>query len=161
MWVLASMKWIRGIYRIFFALFALTLGGLFVILTSWLPWERNGHRISFLGLRFVARAVLRFLNVHVNSKDIARIQQFDGFIFPNHISYLDIVVLVAITPVRFLAKVEVKSWPVVGLIAGAIGCAVTYNAVNYHAVCNAKIVFVIIVEHLDTKNRASQPAMLD
>ena len=35
----------------------------------------------------------------------------------NHVSYLDIPVITSITPVRFIAKKEVKSWPLFGLLA--------------------------------------------
>jgi 1-acyl-sn-glycerol-3-phosphate acyltransferase len=37
----------------------------------------------------------------------------------NHISWLDILIYLSIRPVRFVAKSEVKSWPVVGRFASA------------------------------------------
>lgn len=37
-----------------------------------------------------------------------------GFIAPNHLGYMDIVVLASVCPQVFLSKVEVDSWPVVG-----------------------------------------------
>ncbi|MDQ8182083.1 lysophospholipid acyltransferase family protein [Pelagicoccus sp. SDUM812005] len=37
-----------------------------------------------------------------------------GFIAPNHLSYMDIIVLASVAPQVFLSKVEVDSWPVVG-----------------------------------------------
>lgn len=40
---------------------------------------------------------------------------------PNHISWLDIYVLMAYAPVRFVAKSEVRRWPVVGWLAHQIG----------------------------------------
>lgn len=39
----------------------------------------------------------------------------------NHVSYLDIVVLAAILPVRFVAKSEVRSWPWFGWLARCAG----------------------------------------
>src|SRR5690606_35003773 len=44
------------------------------------------------------------------------------FIFPNHVSYVDVMVIAAITPVRFLAKAEVRRMPLIGQLAKAIGC---------------------------------------
>jgi 1-acyl-sn-glycerol-3-phosphate acyltransferase len=40
-----------------------------------------------------------------------------GLIVSNHLGYLDIVVLGAITPIAFVAKAEVKSWPIFGRFA--------------------------------------------
>lgn len=39
----------------------------------------------------------------------------------NHISFLDIIVLSAITPVKFLAKDTLRYWPVIGFISSSIG----------------------------------------
>lgn len=39
----------------------------------------------------------------------------------NHISWLDMVVLMASCPNRFVAKAEVRHWPLVGRLAGAAG----------------------------------------
>lgn len=39
----------------------------------------------------------------------------------NHISWLDILVLLAYFPCRFVAKAEVKAWPVIGTMAEASG----------------------------------------
>jgi 1-acyl-sn-glycerol-3-phosphate acyltransferase len=39
----------------------------------------------------------------------------------NHISWLDVFVILAYHPVRFIAKAEVRSWPVVGTLAAATG----------------------------------------
>lgn len=43
------------------------------------------------------------------------------FLAPNHFSWLDILVLQAITPVTFLSKEEVRGWPVVGSVAARLG----------------------------------------
>lgn len=37
-----------------------------------------------------------------------------GFVAPNHLGYMDIVVLASVTPQVFLSKSEVDSWPVIG-----------------------------------------------
>mgnify|MGYP001204498695 CR=1 FL=1 len=39
----------------------------------------------------------------------------------NHISFLDIIVLNSIIPSNFVAKSEIKSWPVIGHLAGKTG----------------------------------------
>lgn len=44
-----------------------------------------------------------------------------GLITANHLSYLDVIVIAAIRPGRFVAKREIASWPVVGVLARAAG----------------------------------------
>ena len=39
----------------------------------------------------------------------------------NHISFLDIIVLNSLIPSNFIAKSEIKSWPVIGHLAGKTG----------------------------------------
>src|SRR5690349_85129 len=39
----------------------------------------------------------------------------------NHLSYLDVVVLAAQTDCRFIAKLDVSSWPLVGLLCRTVG----------------------------------------
>jgi 1-acyl-sn-glycerol-3-phosphate acyltransferase len=39
----------------------------------------------------------------------------------NHISWLDIIVLLAVQPVRFVSKSDVKRWPVIGALATGAG----------------------------------------
>jgi 1-acyl-sn-glycerol-3-phosphate acyltransferase len=44
-----------------------------------------------------------------------------GLLVCNHLSYLDILVLVSLTPAVFISKAEVKSWPVFGWFARLAG----------------------------------------
>lgn len=44
-----------------------------------------------------------------------------GLIVCNHVSWLDVVALQVLTPMKMLAKVEVRSWPVLGSLAGRVG----------------------------------------
>jgi lyso-ornithine lipid O-acyltransferase len=44
-----------------------------------------------------------------------------GLLISNHLSYLDIMVISAITPAVFVAKREVRSWPALGLCARLAG----------------------------------------
>jgi 1-acyl-sn-glycerol-3-phosphate acyltransferase len=51
---------------------------------------------------------------------VGRIPQ-NGLLVCNHLSYLDILILAALTPSRFVAKSEVKNWPVLGWFAHLAG----------------------------------------
>jgi 1-acyl-sn-glycerol-3-phosphate acyltransferase len=44
-----------------------------------------------------------------------------GLLVCNHLSYLDIVVIAAVTPARFVAKDDVKTWPIFGWFARRAG----------------------------------------
>lgn len=44
-----------------------------------------------------------------------------GFIAPNHLSYMDIIVLASISQQVFLSKSDVRSWPIVGLFTRMAG----------------------------------------
>ncbi len=67
--------------------------------------------------RTCARA-LRRLSIPVeHSGDIPE----SGLIVANHLSYLDILALSAIAPFIFIAKKEVRSWPIFGWIAAKAG----------------------------------------
>jgi len=39
----------------------------------------------------------------------------------NHVSWLDICVLLAASPTRFVAKAEIRNWPVIGLLSHNVG----------------------------------------
>ena len=52
------------------------------------------------------------LEVHVDGTIPAR-----GLLVSNHVSYVDIIALLSLATAMFVAKREVKSWPVLGLMA--------------------------------------------
>ncbi len=99
------------------------LGGLLWLLPSGLL---KLHRVRRLGaaqrdrvIRDWSRAVLRTCRIEL---------QLDGppptapcLLAINHVSWLDIVVLNAVAPTRFVAKADVDRWPVVGALARGSG----------------------------------------
>ena len=116
------IKWLLGYYRL--SLCGLLIGfvGTLLIISSWLPIKIKGYPISMWLLIGLVRVVLFIFNVQVDCTDPDRLRQHHGFIFPNHMTYLDVLVLVSIAPLRFLAKNEVRSMPVIGQVAQSIGC---------------------------------------
>jgi lyso-ornithine lipid O-acyltransferase len=65
-------------------------------------------------LRWTSSAVLRNLGVAVQRRGPCPAQ---GLVVSNHLSYLDIPIFAAITPCVFVAKREVRKWPVFGWFA--------------------------------------------
>lgn len=74
-------------------------------------------------LRPPARGVLDALGITLDANsDLLRVPAGTGtLVVANHVSWLDIVAILAVDPVGFLAKREVRSWPVVGSLARACG----------------------------------------
>ncbi|MEV5978315.1 lysophospholipid acyltransferase family protein [Streptomyces sp. NPDC052114] len=78
-------------------------------------------------LRSQARAVLGALGVRLEAGPggVGRLSAREGgvgtLVVANHISWLDVVALLAVEPVHVLAKREVGRWPVVGALARRAG----------------------------------------
>jgi 1-acyl-sn-glycerol-3-phosphate acyltransferase len=70
-----------------------------------------------------AQRVLAILEIEVQSNTQAQ-PGFVGLVVSNHLSWLDILVLQSLIPGSFVAKKEVRSWPVVGYLAHA--CATIF-----------------------------------
>ncbi len=112
---------IRGIYRLTIVILVLIVGTTAVLLTALIPVKIQGARISAWGATMIARTLLKVLPVQVKCFHQERIRQHEGFIFPNHVSFLDVILMIHIIPTRFLSKAELRYWPLIGWIAGAIG----------------------------------------
>ncbi len=80
------------------------------------PLRRAVRRATFRGWAVAGAWVL---GVRVETEGQAPAAPF--FLVSNHLSYLDILVFATLAPVRFVAKREVRGWPVVGLLARAMG----------------------------------------
>ena len=66
--------------------------------------------------------VLSILHVRLSVKGEVPDLSAAGVMFvANHISWLDIYLLDAVCPVRFVSKAEVRAWPVIGWLAEKIG----------------------------------------
>lgn len=73
--------------------------------------------------RGVFRALLRVFGarVQVHGEDLAAETGRGGLVVTNHISWLDIVAVNAVRPMRALAKADIAGWPVLGGIIKAAG----------------------------------------
>lgn len=67
--------------------------------------------------------LLRILGVrlHVHGDPPRRNPEHAVMLVANHVSWLDIVVINAALPVRFVAKSEVRTWPVIGWLSAKAG----------------------------------------
>jgi 1-acyl-sn-glycerol-3-phosphate acyltransferase len=93
---------------------ALAIGMLFV---APIPPARRALRRHVL--RTWAAGVTRLLGVRIAMH--GAVPEAPFYLVSNHLSYLDIVVYAASMPARFVAKREVRRWPVLGFLAWASG----------------------------------------
>ena len=82
------------------------------------PWARRSLRDA--ATRRWSRRLLAICNVRVESAPGAPPLAHALFV-ANHISWLDIFVIDSLYPCRFVAKAEIRAWPVLGWLAAAAG----------------------------------------
>lgn len=116
------MSTIRALRRIILSLLLLFTGSFIVMATFWLPIHYRRIKASAWIVTIMARLFMRINDIQFHCSNPKVIRQFEGFIFANHSTYLDIVLAVYLLPTRFVAKQEIRAIPLVGLVAAAIGC---------------------------------------
>ncbi|MGC2063679.1 MAG: lysophospholipid acyltransferase family protein [Thermodesulfovibrionales bacterium] len=67
-----------------------------------------------------SRAISRILGLRIDAASVPAVSK-SMFIVSNHCSYLDIYVLGSLFPAVFIAKQEVRAWPVIGRLARFAG----------------------------------------
>lgn len=69
-----------------------------------------------------AQKFLRILKVKLRPSGMLPICGHEGAIFvANHISWLDILVILAVYPAYFVAKIEISTWPILGRLCRNVG----------------------------------------
>jgi 1-acyl-sn-glycerol-3-phosphate acyltransferase len=82
------------------------------------PSRRRDAASKARWLQQTCRRVLRILSVSIESQGNPA---HGAVIVSNHLSYLDILVISSLTPVVFVSKREVRSWPLFGWFAEKAG----------------------------------------
>lgn len=104
------------------ALFAVTFGSVTVPLLTRLLTGNSPRAVARLGSRataFWARSVTRILGLRITASGRPRGETF--IVASNHVSYLDIWVLASLYRCQFVAKQEIRGWPLFGWISRAAG----------------------------------------
>jgi 1-acyl-sn-glycerol-3-phosphate acyltransferase len=115
------MNSLRAIYRLLWLMGILLAGTVAILLLSWLPLKRDGVRLAAWPVRWMADRFLGVCAISIEPPGAVFLRDHRGFVFPNHQSFVDAILLASVLPVRFLAKQEVKRYPLIGWVAQAIG----------------------------------------
>lgn len=78
-----------------------------------------GRVVACHAVRWLARGVLRLLDIEVRTA--GRLPPGPALLVANHLSWIDIVAVLAHYDCTFVAKDEVRDWPVVGTLGKALG----------------------------------------
>jgi 1-acyl-sn-glycerol-3-phosphate acyltransferase len=83
------------------------------------PWiDRESREIH---IRRWSRHLLGICNVHVQITAGSAAPRAQALVVANHVSWLDIFVLNALYPCRFVAKAEIRAWPLAGWLVEQAG----------------------------------------
>lgn len=111
---------LRALARAGLIVLVFLMGTPLVLVSSWLPLRPRQAKLGNWIVVIGARIILWALDVRLVVHNADRLKRHQGFIFPNHYSALDVIILAALTPVRFLSKAEIRTMPFIGWIAVAI-----------------------------------------
>ncbi len=101
----------RGVMRV------LAFVGLLVVLVPLhIVWRVVGRNRPFLVVRLFHRAFTRLIGIDVRTRGEPSPSRPTLFV-ANHLSYLDVPVLATVLETAFVAKSEIASWPLFGLLA--------------------------------------------
>ncbi|GGG32385.1 lysophospholipid acyltransferase family protein [Chelatococcus composti] len=103
---------LRGILRLSLIVPATLIG---------IPLQALAVRLDSRAARIIPllyhRFVCRVLGIRIKVEGTPPNGREATLILANHVSWLDIPVISTLTPLSFIAKAEVNSWPIVGLLA--------------------------------------------
>ena len=116
------MKLVRYVLRLTAFFLTLSIGTIIVLLIGWIPIDEKGRRLAQSIVAQMARMALAIVDVKTTVDRPELLRHHAGFIFSNHTSYMDTVIMMAFEPVRFVAKNEVRRMLFVGRLAWMIGC---------------------------------------
>jgi 1-acyl-sn-glycerol-3-phosphate acyltransferase len=107
--LVAALNFLRGVFHL--------LRGMWTIATRF-PKSDAQQRAELIAQW--SHGLLSLLNVTVRVQGMPA-QSGPMMVVMNHISWLDILVLLAAQPVSFVSKAEVRHWPLIGWLATNVG----------------------------------------
>lgn len=111
---------LRAALRIAAVALVIGVGALVVLLLSPFPWRVRGAKVATWPVVGMARAFLWLMGIRYRCPAPEQVRDHAGLIFCNHTSFLDILMILALTPARFLSTKGVRKLPIIGQIAVAL-----------------------------------------
>lgn len=111
---------IRGSWRVAAMGIVIGVGTAVILATAWIPVRIQGVRLCAWPITAMARLFTRVFGIEVEVREPEKFRAHHGFVFPNHASFVDIILLVHVLPMRFVSGHAIRSWPFIGWIARAI-----------------------------------------
>lgn len=94
------------------------VGASAVLLLGVLPFRtKRGIRLSMFPAQWMAKAFLWIFNLRLHCPNPERLRNHSGMVVCNHLSFTDIILLLSVTPVRFMSTAGVRNLPVIGWMA--------------------------------------------
>ncbi len=129
------------------SLFFLIAASLFRIVMIAAPRQRQ--RLSALLTLLWARTTLAVMEMSVTVSGSEHVTGRGMLIASNHQSYLDIIILASAVPALFVAKKEVRSWPLLGWMATLGGTLYIDRSAFRGAVAAMESIFRALREHVN------------
>ena len=101
------MGLILGVIRYILVALVIVFGALGVVIVEMTNWQPQGIPAAQWVATYMARSFNVIFRVRLTVTEPEKIRNFPGFIVANHVTYLDIVSLMAFQPVRMLSAAEV------------------------------------------------------
>lgn len=90
-------------------------------------------------IRSWAGKLLRVLNVEIRVRGNVPTLATRGVMFvSNHVSWMDVWLLLSVRPLRFISKADVRAWPIVGYLAQAGGTLFIQREKRHHTAAIVK-----------------------
>lgn len=83
------------------------------------PFFSHNHRRW--AIKFWSRQVLGILHLRLTVRGSLPSGHVPTLVVSNHVSWLDICILNTVLPLRFVAKSDVRDWPLVGFLVSRVG----------------------------------------
>ncbi len=110
----------RAVVRLVLLLLVIGVGAFFVLLLGLFPVRLGGARLAVWPVMAMARLFMMIAGVDYVCPAPEMVRNHRGLIFCNHTSFIDTLMVLYVTPARFLSTKGVRKLPVIGQIAVAL-----------------------------------------
>lgn len=111
---------IRAVVRILLLLIVIGVGAFLVLLLGVFPVRVWGARLATWPVVLMARLFMTIAGIDYRCAAPATVRNHHGLIFCTHTSFIDTLMVLYLTPARFLSTQGVRKLPVIGQIAVAL-----------------------------------------